>query len=85
MDRKQLPRKARCSALVLTLDLQVIGQRYKDIGNGLTAPPNPTLANLINLATKPRWCLGMLGRQRRTFGNLVGHVKGVSDMRSLSA
>ena len=78
-------RKAGCSALILTLDLQVIGQRHKDIKNGLTAPPKPTLANLINLATKPRWCLGMLGTRRHTFGNLVGHVKGVSDMRSLSA
>ncbi len=78
-------RAAGCSALVLTLDLQVIGQRHKDIKNGLTAPPRPTLANLINLATKPRWCLGMLGTRRRSFGNLVGHVKGVSDMRSLSA
>ncbi|MCY7370055.1 MAG: alpha-hydroxy-acid oxidizing protein [Polaromonas sp.] len=78
-------RAAGCSALVLTLDLQVIGQRHKDIRNGLTAPPKPTLANIINLATKPRWCLGMLGTRRRTFGNLVGHVKGVSDMRSLSA
>ena len=78
-------RKAGCSALILTLDLQVIGQRHKDIKNGLTAPPKPTLANLINLATKPRWCLGMLGTRRRSFGNLVGHVKGVSDMRSLSA
>ena len=78
-------RKAGCSALVLTLDLQVIGQRHKDIKNGLTAPPKPTLANIVNLATKPRWCLGMLGTRRHTFGNLVGHVKGVSDMRSLSA
>jgi L-lactate dehydrogenase (cytochrome) len=78
-------RKAGCSALILTLDLQVIGQRHKDIKNGLTAPPKPTLANIINLATKPRWCLGMLGTKRRSFGNLVGHVKGVSDMRSLSA
>ncbi|MGJ7581611.1 alpha-hydroxy acid oxidase [Variovorax sp. RHLX14] len=78
-------RVARCSALVLTLDLQVIGQRHKDLKNGLTAPPRPTLANMINLATKPRWCLGMLGTKRRTFGNLVGHVKGVSDMNSLSA
>lgn len=78
-------RVARCSALVLTLDLQVIGQRHKDLKNGLTAPPKPTLANMINLATKPRWCLGMLGTKRRTFGNLVGHVKGVSDMNSLSA
>jgi L-lactate dehydrogenase (cytochrome)/glycolate oxidase len=76
---------AKCSALVLTLDLQVIGQRHKDLKNGLTAPPRPTFANIVNLATKPRWCLGMLGTQRRTFRNLVGHVKGVSDMRSLSA
>ena len=76
---------ARCSAMVLTLDLQVIGQRHKDLKNGLTAPPRPTLANIINLMTKPRWCLGMAGTRRRTFGNLVGHVKGVSDMNSLSA
>jgi L-lactate dehydrogenase (cytochrome) len=78
-------RAARCSALVLTLDLQVIGQRHKDLKNGLTAPPKPTLANLINLATKPRWCLGMAGTKRHTFRNLVGHVQGVSDMRSLAA
>jgi L-lactate dehydrogenase (cytochrome)/glycolate oxidase len=78
-------RAAKCSALVLTLDLQVIGQRHKDLKNGLTAPPRPTLRNLANLATKPRWCLGMLGTKRRTFRNLVGHVEGVSDMRSLSA
>ncbi len=76
---------ARCNALVLTLDLQVIGQRHKDLKNGLTAPPKPTLRNLINLATNPRWCLGMLGTKRRTFGNLVGHAKGVSDMSSLGA
>jgi L-lactate dehydrogenase (cytochrome)/glycolate oxidase len=76
---------ARCSALILTLDLQVIGQRHKDLKNGLSAPPRPTLANLLNLATKPRWCLGMLGTERRTFRNLVGHVRGVSDMKSLSA
>lgn len=76
---------AKCSALVLTLDLQVIGQRHKDLKNGLTAPPRPTLRNIVNLATKPRWCLGMLGTRRHTFRNLVGHVKGVSDMRSLSA
>ncbi|MGJ7545680.1 alpha-hydroxy acid oxidase [Variovorax sp. LT1R16] len=78
-------RNAKCSALVLTLDLQVIGQRHKDLKNGLTAPPRPTLRNIVNLATKPAWCLGMLGTKRRTFRNLVGHVKGVSDMRSLSA
>jgi L-lactate dehydrogenase (cytochrome)/glycolate oxidase len=76
---------AKCSALVLTLDLQVIGQRHKDIKNGLTAPPRPTLANLINLATKPRWCLGMAGTRRHTFRNLVGHVKGVSDTNSLAS
>ena len=78
-------RQAGCSALVLTLDLQVIGQRHKDLKNGLTAPPRPTLANILNLMTKPRWCLGMAGTRRHTFGNLVGHVKGVSDMNSLAA
>ena len=76
---------AKCSALVLTLDLQVIGQRHKDLKNGLTAPPRPTLANIINLSTKLGWCFGMLGTKRHTFGNLVGHVKGVSDMNSLAA
>jgi L-lactate dehydrogenase (cytochrome) len=81
----QRAKDAKCSALVLTLDLQVIGQRHKDIKNGLTAPPRPTLKNILNLMTKPRWCLGMAGTQRRTFRNLVGHVKGVSDMHSLSA
>lgn len=81
----QRAKAARCSALVLTLDLQVIGQRHKDLKNGLTAPPKPTLTNIINLMTKPRWCLGMAGTRRHTFRNLVGHVKGVSDMRSLSA
>jgi L-lactate dehydrogenase (cytochrome) len=78
-------RAARCPALVLTLDLQVLGQRHKDIRNGLSAPPRPTLANLVNLATKPRWCLGMLGTKRRGFGNIVGHATSVSDMSSLSA
>ena len=81
----QRAKDARCSALVLTLDLQVIGQRHKDIKNGLTAPPRPTLANIINLMTKPRWCLGMAGTRRHTFRNLVGHVKGVSDMNSLAS
>ena len=75
---------ARCSALVLTLDLQVIGQRHKDLKNGLTAPPRPTIANIINLMTKPRWCLGMAGTRRHTFRNLVGHVEAVSDMTSLA-
>jgi L-lactate dehydrogenase (cytochrome) len=78
-------RAARCSALMLTLDLQILGQRHKDLKNGLSAPPKPTLANLLNLATKPRWCLAMLGTRRRHFGNIVGHVHGVEDMSSLSA
>ena len=76
---------ANCSALQLTLDLQILGQRHKDIKNGLSAPPKPTIANLINLATKPRWCLGMLGTKRRSFGNIVGHAKGVGDLSSLSS
>ena len=78
-------RKAGCNALVLTLDLQVIGQRHKDLKNGLTAPPKPTLSTILNLLTKPRWCLGMAGTRRHTFGNLVGHVQAVSDMNSLAA
>ncbi|HYC41773.1 MAG TPA: alpha-hydroxy acid oxidase [Noviherbaspirillum sp.] len=76
---------AKCSALVLTLDLQVLGQRHKDIKNGLSAPPKLTIPNIINMMTKPRWCLGMLGTPRRTFGNIVGHASSVSDMSSLSA
>ena len=76
---------ARCSALMLTLDLQVLGQRHKDLKNGMTAPPKPTIANIINLLTKPRWCLSMAGTRRHGFGNLIGHAKGVSDMSSLSA
>ena len=75
---------AHCSALVLTLDLQILGQRHKDLKNGLSAPPKPTLATLLNLMTKPRWGLGMLGTKRRGFGNIVGHVKGVENMGSLS-
>ena len=78
-------RAAQCSALVLTLDLQVMGQRHKDIRNGLSAPPKPTLANLMNLATKPRWCLGMLRTKRRTFRNIAGHARGVDDLSSLSS
>jgi L-lactate dehydrogenase (cytochrome) len=76
---------AKCSALMLTLDLQVLGQRHKDIKNGLSAPPKPTLANMLNLLTKPRWCLAMASTKRRQFGNIVGHVKGVEDMSSLGA
>ena len=76
---------AKCSALVLTLDLQILGQRHKDIKNGLSAPPKPTLANILNLMTKPRWCLGMAGTRRHSFGNIVGHAKGVGDLSSLSS
>ncbi len=75
---------AKCSALVLTLDLQIIGQRHKDLKNGLSAPPKLTIANIINMMTKPRWGLGMLGTRRHGFGNIVGHVKGVENMGSLS-
>jgi L-lactate dehydrogenase (cytochrome) len=77
-------RAANCSALVLTLDLQIIGQRHKDLKNGLSAPPKMTLPNILNMMTKPRWGLGMLGTKRRVFGNIVGHVTGVEDMGSLS-
>jgi L-lactate dehydrogenase (cytochrome) len=76
---------ARCSALVLTLDLQILGQRHKDLRNGLSAPPRLTLGNIANMMTRPRWCMGMLGTRRRGFGNVVGHATGVSDMGSLSA
>jgi len=75
---------ANCSALMLTLDLQISGQRHKDIKNGLSVPPKPSLPNLVNMMTKVRWGLGMLGTQRRSFGNIVGHVKGIDSMGSLS-
>jgi len=75
---------ANCSALVLTLDLQVIGQRHKDVRNGLSTPPNLTLGNILDMAMHPRWCLSMLGTKRRTFRNIVGHVKDVGDPSSLS-
>ncbi|MFE0842837.1 alpha-hydroxy acid oxidase [Achromobacter insolitus] len=75
---------AGCSALVVTLDLQISGQRHKDLKNGLSAPPRLTLLNLLNMAGKPRWCLGMLGTRRHTFGNIIGHVDGVDNMTSLA-
>lgn len=78
-------KNAGCSALVLTLDLQIIGQRHKDLKNQMTAPPKLTLRNLINMATKPRWCAGMLATRRHSFGNVVGHAKGVENLTSLSA
>ncbi len=77
-------RAAGCSALVITVDLQIMGQRHRDVKNGLSAPPKPTVANLVNLATKPGWCLKMLGTRRRYFGNVVGHVDGIEDMSSLA-
>ena len=76
-------RRAKCSALVLTLDLQILGQRHKDLKNGLSAPPRLTLPNILDIMTKPRWAMGMLGTKRRTFRNIEGHVKGVDDMSSL--
>jgi L-lactate dehydrogenase (cytochrome) len=76
---------AGCSALVVTLDLQVLGQRHKDIRNGLSAPPKLTIPNILNMMTKPQWCMGMLGTKRREFRNIVGHVKGIENMASLSA
>ena len=76
---------AECSALMLTLDLQILGQRHKDIKNGLTTPPKLTFKNIVDMAIRPRWCLGMLGTPRRSFGNIVGHVEGVSDMTRLSS
>lgn len=78
-------RAAGCSALVLTLDLQILGQRHKDVKNGLTAPPRLTLPNILNMMTRPRWCAGMLGTRRRSFGNILGHAKGVGDLASLNA
>lgn len=77
--------RANCSALVVTLDLQVMGQRHRDIKNGLSAPPKPTLGNLLNLATKPYWCWQMAQTQKRTFRNIVGHAQGVTDVSSLAA
>ena len=76
---------AGCSALMLTLDLQILGQRHKDLKNGLSTPPKLTLRNIADMATKPKWCLNMLGTNRRQFGNIHGHVEGVSDMSSLGS
>ena len=75
---------AKCSALVLTLDLQILGQRHLDVKNGLSSPPKLTLPNIINMMTKPRWCMGMLGTKNRQFGNIVGHAKDVKDIASLN-
>jgi L-lactate dehydrogenase (cytochrome) len=75
---------ARCSALVLTVDLQVIGQRHQDIKNGMTVPPEWTLSKLFDFASKPGWVSGVLRGKRRTFGNLMGHLKGTEDITALS-
>ena len=76
---------AQCSALVLTLDLQILGIRHKDVRNGLSVPPRPTVANMLNVLSKPGWLIGMAGTPRRTFRNIAGHVEGVTDMSKLSA
>ncbi|MBB4008799.1 alpha-hydroxy acid oxidase [Allorhizobium taibaishanense] len=82
MDRAKA---AKCSALVLTLDLQILGQRHKDLRNGLSAPPKFTPKHMWQMATRPQWCIGMANTHRRHFGNIVGHAKNVTDMSSLSA
>ncbi len=76
---------AGCDALVVTLDSQMVGQRHKDIKNGLSVPPKPTLKNWFNLVSKQRWCWNMLKTKRRDFGNIVGHVEGVNDRKSFAA
>ncbi|MEL7254554.1 MAG: alpha-hydroxy acid oxidase [Pseudomonadota bacterium] len=76
---------ANCAAVMITVDLQVLGQRHKDLKNGLSAPPKPTLKNIANMMTKVQWGLGMLGTKRRFFGNIVGHAKGVDDPSSLTS
>jgi L-lactate dehydrogenase (cytochrome) len=81
----QRAKDAKCSALVITLDLQILGQRHKDLKNGLSAPPKLTAKTIANLATKWSWGIEMLGAKRRTFGNIVGHVKDVDDTANLGA
>lgn len=81
----QRAKDAKCSALVVTLDLQILGQRHKDIKNGLTVPIKPGIGNILDLATKWRWIAGMAKTKRHSFGNIVGHIDGISDMTSLSA
>ena len=81
----QRAKDAKCSALIITLDLQILGQRHKDLKNGLSAPPKLTAKTLANLATKWSWGIGMMGAKRRSFGNIVGHVHGVDDTANLGA
>jgi L-lactate dehydrogenase (cytochrome) len=75
---------AKCSALVLTVDLQILGQRHRDIKNGMTVPPELRLKNFIDIATKPAWALGVLRGKRKTFGNISGHIKGMESVNVLS-
>jgi L-lactate dehydrogenase (cytochrome) len=75
---------AKCSALVLTVDLQVLGQRHKDIKNGMTVPPELRIGNFLDIATKPAWALSVLRGKRKTFGNISGHVAGMENVNSLS-
>ena len=76
---------AKCNALILTVDLQVLGQRHRDVRNGMTVPPEIRIKNIIDIATKPAWALGILMGKRKTFGNLAGHVKGMDNVNSLAA
>ena len=85
---KNLIKRAKdvgCSALILTVDLQILGQRHKDIKNGLSTPPKLTIKNILDLIKYPKWCFNMMSTPRRTFRNIVGHVEGVSDVTKLSA
>ena len=81
----QRAKMAECAALVVTVDLQLLGQRHCDIRNGLSSPPKITIKNILEMSLKPAWCYGMLKTKRRSFGNIVGHVDGVSDTSKLSA
>ncbi|MBV9347642.1 MAG: alpha-hydroxy-acid oxidizing protein, partial [Pseudolabrys sp.] len=76
--------EAKCSALVLTVDLQILGQRHRDIRNGMTVPPEIRIKNIIDIATKPAWAWSILKGKRKTFGNLAGHVKGMENVNSLA-
>ncbi len=80
----QRAKAAKCSALVLTADLQILGQRHNDIRNGLSAPPKMTVRNLWQMATRPSWCMNMLKTKRHSFGNIIGHAKDISNMTTLS-
>ena len=77
-------RAANCSVLMPTLDLNVLGQRHCDVKNGLTVPPEVTLANLLDVASKPAWALSVLRGKRKTFGNLAGHISGMDDVKTLA-